>query len=814
MNVSLNWISDYLSVSPTAQAVEDALTQSGLEVEEVTVSGLSLEGVVIGHVLEARTHPNADRLTLCQVDIGRDVPSSIVCGAPNVAAGQKVAVATLGTTLHLPGKDGARVPVTMERRKIRGEFSEGMICAEDELGLGTDHSGIMVLDDHAVPGTPFADYLASVGRVVSDAVLDLSITPNRPDATCHIGVARDLSALFGCELRLPEVSVPETGGEAAERVSVHLHAPDACPRYVAVLVDGVTVGESPEWLKSRLQAIGVRPISNVVDVTNFVLHECGQPLHAFDADQLAGSAIHVRTAEAGTPFTTLDGKSRTLPEGALLICDAEKPVALAGIMGGENSEVSASTTRLLIESAYFEPTGIRKTSKVLGLQSDSSYRFERGIDPTRQRWAAARAAELIVQVAGGRIVPGCVDADAKPYAARTVTLRHSRLRQILGADIPATDIERLLTAIGFGLVSAGSGAWTCTIPPFRPDVSREIDVIEEVVRLWGLDRLPMPELIALPPVAPEADREGALREAVRDALVGAGYAELFCNSLMSLSVAETWAGDPARVLQTLNPISQDMAALRPSLIPNVLHAIRHNQANGQFLPRVFEMGQVFGLAAYPTLVSGVDEREHLVLLTHGPSAPAHWHLPARQTDVFDVLGLLPIVSRTLRIPLDVRPEAPDSRFSQRVSVVSGKTNVGVAGILEPSRMREASVDGAVYGMELELSALLRLSLNTPTIRYGTFSRFPTVERDLAFLISTDIAVGDVMRGIRQRGGSFLRDVSIFDVYAGDKLPPHTRSVAFRLIFGADKTLKDVEVDKAVQNVIQAVSRQFGAQHRA
>lgn len=814
MNVSLNWISDYLSVAPTADAVEQALTQSGLEVEEVTFSGLSLEGVVIGHVLEARTHPNADRLTLCQVDIGRDVPSSIVCGAPNVAAGQKVAVATLGTTLHLPGKDGAPVPVVMERRKIRGELSEGMICAEDELGLGTDHSGIMVLNDNAVPGMPFADYLASVGRVVSDAVLDLSITPNRPDATCHIGVARDLSALFGCELRLPEVAVPEAGGEAAERVSVHLHAPDACPRYVAVLVDGVTVRESPEWLKSRLQAIGVRPISNVVDVTNFVLHECGQPLHAFDADQLAGSAIHVRTATAGATFTTLDGKSRTLPEGALLICDAEKPVALAGIMGGENSEVTASTTRLLIESAYFEPTGIRKTSKVLGLQSDSSYRFERGIDPTRQRWAAARAAELIVQVAGGRIVPGCVDADAKPYVARTVPLRHSRLRQILGADIPAADIERLLTAIGFGLESAGSDAWTCTVPPFRPDVSREIDVIEEVVRLWGLDRLPMPEQISLPPVAPKPDREGVLREAVRDALVGAGYAEVFCNSLMPLSLAETWAGDAARVLQTLNPISQDMAALRPSLMPNALQTLRHNQANGQFFPRVFEMGHVFGAASYPTLVPGVDERENVVAFVQGPANEAHWHVPSRPTDVYDVLGLLPVLSRTLRLPLEVRPEEPDARFSQRVSVVSGKTVVGAAGVLEPARVREAGIEGAVFGMELELSALLRLALQVPTVRYSAFSRFPTVERDLAFLIPTEVAVGDVLRIIRQRGGAFLRDVSVFDVYAGDKLPPNMRSVAFRLIFGADKTLKDVEVEKAVHNVIQVVSRQFGAQHRA
>ena len=459
MNISLNWLSDYVDHGLAPDALAELLTMSGLEVEGVTEGGPSLDGVVVGHVASVRPHPNADRLRVCEVDLGEAAegaePVQIVCGAPNVAEGQKVPVATVGTELMLPARDGSGpAPVTIKKGKIRGEVSNGMICAEDELGLGDDHDGILVLPADAEVGQPFADHLRGRDALPGDAVLDVAITPNRPDATSHLGVARDVAALTDRALTPPEVDVPAAGGEAAEQVSVRIEDADGCHRLVATVVRGVTVGPSPDWMRERLEAVGVRSINNVVDVTNYVLHELGQPLHAFDLARVAGDTLVVRASAAGETIETLDDQERTLPEGTLLVCDAERPVAVAGVMGGANSEVSASTTDVLIESAYFDPGRIRKASKALGLQTDASYRFERGVDPTGQARAAARAARLLAEVAGGTVVPGLVDAHPTPYAPHAVTLRPARVAAVLGMEVPEADIVRLLTAIGFGVSDA------------------------------------------------------------------------------------------------------------------------------------------------------------------------------------------------------------------------------------------------------------------------------------------------------------------------------------------------------------------------
>ncbi|MFO8098264.1 MAG: phenylalanine--tRNA ligase subunit beta, partial [Salinibacter sp.] len=565
MDISVRWLEQYVDYDGTPEELADALTMAGLEVDAITPLGQHLDGVVVGRIEAVREHPNADQLVLCDVTMGDDDPVQIACGAPNVAAGQKAPVATVGTTLSLPDPDNpdARQNLTVEARELRGEVSRGMICAEDELGLSDDHSGIMVLEDDATVGQPLADYLAAHDVTPADAVLDIELTPNRPDAASHLGVARDVAALAGTSVRRPDVKTPAAGGRVADELDVRLEAPDGCPRYVAMLVTDVDVRESPLWLRRRLSAIGLQPRNHVVDVTNFVLHECGQPLHAFDRDHIADDTIVVRRTDRTTDFTTLDHETRTLPEDTLLICDADGPVAVAGVMGGANSEVTAETTDVLIESAYFDPSSIRKTAKALDLQTDSSYRFERGVDRDGQVWAAARAARLIAALGDGTVVPGRVDAHPNPPAPTTVPLRPDRLRQVLGMDVPTEEVHRLLTAIGFD-VEGDSEGLRCTVPTWRPDVSIEEDLIEEVARLHGYDRIPEPERVPVPSRAPTLRPAEALERQARGLLRGKGYREIYTNSMLPTERADHFnvppAGSPeGPVVKTQNPISEEMA---------------------------------------------------------------------------------------------------------------------------------------------------------------------------------------------------------------------------------------------------------------
>ncbi|MGB3544639.1 phenylalanine--tRNA ligase subunit beta, partial [Rubrivirga sp.] len=494
MNVSANWLSDYVAHGLDPDKLAHRLTMSGLEVEDVETTGPDLEGVVVGHVLEVEPHTNADRLRVCSVDLGDGEPVQIVCGAPNVAAGQRVPVATVGTTLMLPARDGSGLaPVTIKKGKIRGEVSRGMICAQDELGLGDDHDGILVLEDGATVGQPFDDYLREHGN--GDAVLDIAITPNRPDATSHVGVARDVAALLDLPLTLPTADVPHASG--LEGVDVVIEDAAGCPRFVGMVIEDVTVGPSPDWMQERLRAVGLRPISNVVDVTNYAMMELGQPLHAYDLDKITGT-VRVRRSGEGETTKTLDGIERKLPTGTMVVADETGPLGIAGVMGGLDSEVSDATTRVFLEGAWWNPADIRQTSKSLGLQTDASYRFERGADPTIQPLAVARAAELIAETGGGTVLPGAIDLNPAPYQPRTVSVRPSRIARVLGVEVPTADITRLLEAIGFEVerqgsvlesfaetalshgttaaaAEAGDVALEVVVPPFRPDVEREVD---------------------------------------------------------------------------------------------------------------------------------------------------------------------------------------------------------------------------------------------------------------------------------------------------------------------------------------------------
>ncbi len=824
MKLSYRWLQQYIDLDLSPSELAEALIGLGLEVEAIEPLGTDLSGVVIGRVLEVRPHPNANRLSCCRVDLGSGEPVPIVCGAPNVAAGQKVAVATPGTTLLLTDREGNRQPVTIRKTKIRGEVSEGMICAEDELGLSDDHSGILVLPDDAPIGQPFAEYLQRLGIAVPDHRLEVSLTPNRADAASHLGVARDLSALLDRPLRRPKVAVPEPGGEAAHQVRVTIDAPEACPRYVALLVRNVRIGPSPLWLRQRLAAIGLRSINNVVDVTNYVLHECGQPLHAFDFDQLIGGQIRVRLAHADELFTTLDGKTRRLPEGALLICDAERPVALAGIMGGENSEVTDTTTNILIESAYFDPSTIRRTSKALGLQTDSSYRFERGVDASLQRWAAARAAQLIVEVAGGEIVPGVVDVQMRTFAPHIVTLRLPRLAQVLGTEISFDKVRRILDRLGFAPKLEGE-AIRCTVPPYRPDVSEEIDLIEEVARVYGYDRLPIPEAFTVPARVPDEPPTQALRRRVRTLLAGFGLREIYTNSLLPREVVRRFVPalgpnhqtDAPHLVETLNPISAEMAVLRPSLLPGLVQTVVYNQNRGQQVLRFFEFGRVFARTdRTDTPVAGFSEHEALIIGLSGPYAPEGWDVQPRLTDFFDLKGLVETLLDTLhlsdRIAL-IPTESPDPTAAYQVNLFADGRLLGTLARLSDTLQEAYELRAPLYYAELNWDVFAEIAHPAQQRRYRPFSRFPEVDRDLAVLVDCDQPVGPLLETIREAGGELLRHVGVFDLYEGERIPAGQKSVAFSLRFGADRTLTDEEVDARVEAIVRQLERRFGAQLR-
>jgi phenylalanyl-tRNA synthetase beta chain len=828
MDISYRWLERYVHLEESPEALAEQLTMAGLEVDGISPLGSDLEGVVVGEVLEVRDHPDADRLVLCDVDVGGKAPLQIACGADNVAAGQKVPVATVGTTLYLPDRDDpeARNAITVDKRSIRGESSRGMICAEDELGLSDDHAGIMVLDPEAEVGRPFREYLADRNVQPRDAVIDIDLTPNRPDAASHIGVARDVAAINGRQLCRPGVDLPPTGGAAAEQVSVDIQDADGCERYVAMVVRDVEVKESPLWLKRRLSAIGLRPRNNVVDITNFVLHEVGQPLHAFDLDALAGNRIVVRSSDGEATFTTLDDKERTLPEGTLLICDAERPVAVAGVMGGADTEVSEETTDVLIESAYFDPSTVRKTAKALSLQTDSSYRFERGVDRDGQRWAAARAAQLIAEHGGGTIVPGCVDAHPNPPAPRTATLRMDRLARVLGVELAQDEATDYLESVGFSVSEEGT-TLVCEIPTWRPDVSIEEDLIEEVARLHGYNAIPEPARVPIPNITPRRRPEETLRHRVRTLLKGRGFREIYTNSMLRTEEAERFAVTPGRdapvpVVETRNPISQEMAALRPRLLPGALRVMQYNRNHGQEALRIFETGHVFRRAEEDEtpVVDGFSEHEALLVAMTGPHAPGGWDTDVRASDYFDLKGVMEMLFDDLHLD-DVsmtrheteKPGTDAAPTIHRLNLHAADRFLGTLSQVHPSITGEIDLADAVYVAELNVDVLVEAVDPNARTAYHPVSRFPVVHRDLAVLVTDDQPVGPMMEAIRTAAAPLLKGADVFDIYRGEGVGDSRKSVAFTLRFGADRTLTDAEVDTKMDATMKELARRFGAELR-
>lgn len=795
MNVSYRWLQSLVpGLAEPPQDLAHRLSLLGAPADEVVDLGAGVEGVVIGRVLEVWQHPNADKLRVTRVDAGGE-PVQVVCGAPNVEAGRFYPFAPVGASL--PG--GLRIG----RAKLRGETSEGMLCSARELGLGRDHSGLMTLAGEWEPGAPF---LQSLG--LDDVRLVLDITPNRPEMLSHLGVAREVAPGGAADVRLPafpnapESPVePRTAGAEGEVGGVRIRIEDAkgCPRYTAAVVRGVRVGPSPEWLASRLRAVGVRPINNVVDATNYVLHELGQPIHAFDLDRLRGPEIVVRRATAGETLRTLDGIDRALTEKSLLIADAEGPVALAGVMGGENSEVHDGTTGILLEVALFDPGAVRGTRTPFGLSTDASYRFERGVDPEGQTRALERVVRLVVAVAGGQADQDALDLSLVPFTRRVVELRVERVARVLGVPLSAEEIAELLTAIGFE-VDASASPLRVSVPGFRPDVAGEIDLIEEVARRRGFDSFPEELLPFRASAVPESPEVGAEHRA-REFFSRAGFLESRTTGFAT--------GAEGRV-PLLNPLSAEEGSLRDTLAHGLLRRVEHNWAHGVRDVRLFEVGTVF----FPAGEGAVPREEIRVAAAFsGASRPPHWSGDAAPWNVWDLKGLLEELAEEHGAVLETGAPAllggtlvPGEAF--RLAADGAETGGG--GRVAPGAADAPAWAGDVWLLE----ARLPVGRTVEATRYAALPEQPASERDLALLVPRGTAAVDVQEVIRGSAGALLEAVWPFDLYEGKGIPEGTRSVAFRLRFRApDRTLTDAETDASVASVLAALEERLGVRRR-
>jgi phenylalanyl-tRNA synthetase beta chain len=797
MRVPLGWLAEWIEL-PAPEVLAEALTRAGLEVEAIERGGPDLSGFRVGEVLERAPHPNADRLSLCRVDVGGGERLAIVCGAPNVAAGQKVAVALPGTLLA----DGRR----LERSCIRGVESQGMICAPDELGLGAERAGILVLDPAAPAGAPLSEWVAA-----GEVALEVAVLPNRGDCLSLLGMAREVRALLGGSVRLPETAPVETGPPAAEALRVEIEAPEACHRYVGRVVRGLRPGASPAWLRRRLESAGLRSLGVVVDVTNLVLLELGQPLHAFDLAKLRGGVVRVRRAAAGETLHTLDEELRTLTPRDLLIADAERALALAGIVGGAGSGVDAGTRDVLIESAHFHPAWIRHTARRLGLFTEASVRFERGVDPEGVRRAADRAARLLVELAGGEVARGVVEAVGRP-AERVgeLVLAPARVNRLLGSALSAGEIAGALGRVGVGCRPDGDGL-RCELPSHRADLALPEDLIEEVARIHGYDRIPATPLRA-PLAAGRRPASFALAERVRDALEAEGLVELLClpfvdpRDLDRLALA---GDDPRRELvRVLNPIVEHESHLRSTLLPSLLRVARENRSRQVERVAVFELARVFRRAKAEELP---EESEALALLLLEGEPRGPWQPAARVPLFFELKGMLERCLARLQRPGTIRP-APRVAYLHPGStgeIAVGDVTLGAVGGLHPDVAAAFGIDAPCVVAELDLDRLGRLPERAA--RYREVSAYPSIRRDLAWLVDRERPAGEVLEAIRRQAGEELVAVELFDRYEGAGVPEGRVSLAFRLVFQrGDRTLTDAEVSRRVERVVRWLAQRFGA----
>ena len=794
MRVSINWLRDYVDIPVSPEELAGELTMAGVEVSKVEALTDNMPGVLVGSVLKVEPHPSADKLSLCTVEAGEKT-ATIVCGALNVRDGLKVAVA-------LPG---ARLPSGMKikSRKIRGVLSEGMICSPDELALSTEAESILELADDAPVGLPLTSYLGS-----EDTVLELDLTPNRPDCLSHIGIAREVRALFNVPLTIQKTSLNEDTEHTAEAATIEIRDNENCPRYTARIVKGVRIGPSSSLVQRRLRAVGLRPINNVVDAANYVLMDIGHPIHTFDYDRLEGHSIVVRCGRGGEEVVTLDGDRITVDESVLLICDAKKPVAIAGIVGLRNSEVTAETTNVLIESAYFNPMSIRRSAKKLGLPTDASRRFERGADPNILSEALHRVAELIVKEAGGTILKGVIDVSARAFSPEEITLRRDRLAALLGTGIQSKEIRRILKALGFDVVAEKNRKFRVKVPTFRPDVTREVDIIEEIARIFGYDNVqsdPRRPILLDTPANSLEDFTSRLKQI----LLKLSFTEVYTNSLLEESISSL-TSRPGAAVPVQNPISSALSRLRTSLLPGLLETVAYNKNRQRHDLRLFEEGIVFERSEdAPT---GVKETQHVAGVTAGETSPIQWNRPPNPTDFFDMKGAVEMLSKCLGTPPLKYRRMANPLYQMAQAVFADGEELGCIALVQPNITETFDIDDPVYYFELEVSALMTAS--SQSIRFRPPPLYPTVDRDICLVVPEKVPAEEVADVIVRNGGKLLCSSSLLDVYHGAPLHEGTKSLTYRLRFQSDtRTLRESDVDKLFEAIVQAAAVEVGGSLR-
>jgi phenylalanyl-tRNA synthetase beta chain len=818
MKISYNWIKDYLNINLEPAKVAEILTAIGLEIEGmeewVSIKG-GLNGVVIGEVLTCKKHPDADKLSVTTVDIGGILPLQIVCGAPNVAAGQKVPVATVGTNVF-KGDESFEI----KKSKIRGELSEGMICAEDELGLGNSHEGIMVLSSDAKPGTPASDYF----KIVKDHVFEIGLTPNRIDSGSHFGVARDLAAYLNInegmnqKASLPSVAdfKPDNNDNPYE---VIIENTTDCPRYTGITISGITIGESPDWLKNKLRAVGLNPINNVVDITNFVQHEMGQPLHSFDADKIDGKKVIIKNLPQKSKFITLDNVERTLSSRDLMICNPNEGMCIAGVFGGIKSGISAATKNIFLESAYFNPVTIRKTSKRHGLKTDASFRFERGADPNITIWALKRASMLIREVAGGKISSGIVDVYPSPVKNLQVEVSYSNINRLIGKKIEPLTVKKILSLLDIRIILENGSDLKLEIPSYRVDVKQEADVIEEILRIYGYNNVEVNSHVNSTLSYPEKPNKEKIVNITSDLLSDNGFSEIMCNSLCPASWYENSDDfEKEQLVMLANPLSSDLNAMRQTLLFGGLGSVIWNINRQNPDLKLYEFGHCYFYHKsdfrYPK-ASDYDEKTALDLFISGNTGRQSWNFKTNPSDFFYIKSYVEMILSRLGMKAESLSsgESDKKYFAESSTYIYNKKTVAEAGRISKAYLAKFDIGQDVYWGHIEWDLLMKL-IKTHTIAFHELPRFPSVKRDLALLLDRSVKFSQIREIAFRTERNILHDINLFDVYESDSLGDNKKSYAISLMLRDDlKTLTDKNIEKTMNNLIKAFEKELNAQIR-
>ncbi|WP_313578854.1 phenylalanine--tRNA ligase subunit beta [Chishuiella sp.] len=808
MKISYNWLKTYIDTDISIDEISSTLTSTGLEVEGVEEIGGAkkyLDTVLVGKVLSTIPHPNADKLKVTKIDLGDGKETQIVCGAPNVAEGQNVPVATVGTVFPTPDGD-----FKIKKAKIRGEESFGMICSEVELGIGTDNSGILVLPEDLKPGTPTSQIFTSEE---ADKEIEIGLTPNRADAMSHFGVARDLYAALktrdiNATFKPYDVSNYPTTDFGKNPISIEVKDTEAAPRYAGIYLKNIKVEESPEWLKNRLKVIGLAPINNVVDITNYILHDLGQPLHAFDADKIEGNKIIVQKLAEGSKFTTLDGVERELKGHELMICDEKKPLCIAGVFGGENSGVTESTTNLFLESAYFEPVTIRKGAKAHALNTDASFRFERGIDPNTTVDALKKAVLLLTEITGAEIASNIDDIYPNPIANFNVKLRLAKVVELLGVEIAEDKIKAILENLEIKILAESDGVLDLEVPAYRVDVQRDVDLIEDILRIYGYDNIEIPTKFSFSYIPNQKVSPDKIEDFIARQLTAFGFNEAMNNSLTKREYETIFAYPEGESVAMLNPLSADLAVMRRTLLNGLLENVAFNVNRRNTDVKLFEFGKVYG-----KINDKYEENKCLGIVLSGNFNSESWTGNVRKSTFSDLKGLVQQIFVRLNIKVTEELPANDKNFLDGIEFISGNKSLGKLGIVDKKIAKKLGVSQDTYFAQLNWETLVSLASKN-NLKYKDIPKFPGSRRDLALLIDSNVKYEDLFKATKEAKSSLLKSVNLFDVYEGDKLPNGKKSYALSfMIQDENKTLSDQDIDALMQKLIKLFQDKFNAELR-